>query len=218
MPGRARVAKAPTELRKAPRQERSGATFEAILEAAARILSVEGPRRLTTNRIARRAGVSVGSLYQYFPNKQAVVRALLEREVARAERLRPALLDDAGRPLPDRMRAAVDWHLDVRAADPRLARALRTRAEEALPASQRAALQTLRAERTRRTIAGVLPDGRDLDHVAFVVEVCLDALVDAVVARHPEWIASRAFRAEVAELLARYLAGTPAQEIPPRGR
>jgi AcrR family transcriptional regulator len=206
MAARARRAKAPTELRKAPRQRRSGATFEAIVEAAARILAAEGRRGLTTNRIARRAGVSVGSLYQYFPNKQAVVRALLERELARASRLRPAVLDDETRPLAERMRAAVDWFFDAHSGDPRLSRALHVLAGETLPASQLAELEALRAERTRRTLGSSVPIERDLDQVAFVVEVCLEAVVDRVVLRRPEWIASPALRAEVALLLARYLA------------
>src|ERR1044071_10462280 len=63
-------------LRKTPRQARSSAMVEAILEAAARVLAREGLARATTNRIAEVAGVSIGSLYQYFPNKMAIVRAL----------------------------------------------------------------------------------------------------------------------------------------------
>ncbi len=66
--------------RKQGRQARAQATEAAIIEAAARILENEGSEALTTNRIAERAGVSIGSLYQYFPNKQAVLVALLRRE------------------------------------------------------------------------------------------------------------------------------------------
>jgi AcrR family transcriptional regulator len=60
---------APINPRKTPRQARARATFDAILEAAARILVNEGYDRLNTNRIAEIAGVSVGTLYQYFPTK-----------------------------------------------------------------------------------------------------------------------------------------------------
>jgi AcrR family transcriptional regulator len=66
--------------RKHGQQARARATEAAIIEAAARILETGGVAGLTTNRIAERAGVSVGSLYQYFPNKQAVTAALLRRE------------------------------------------------------------------------------------------------------------------------------------------
>lgn len=64
--------------RKQPRQERAQATCEAVLEAAAQLLEEEGARA-TTNRIADRAGVSIGSLYQYFPTKQAIWSELVRR-------------------------------------------------------------------------------------------------------------------------------------------
>ncbi|MCU0653956.1 MAG: TetR/AcrR family transcriptional regulator [Polyangiaceae bacterium] len=71
-----------------PSQERSRATVEAILEAAARILEREGlGRGFGTNRIAREAGVSVGSLYEYFESKDAIVKAMGERHVARVQGL-----------------------------------------------------------------------------------------------------------------------------------
>ncbi|MGN8000826.1 TetR/AcrR family transcriptional regulator [Sphingomonas sp. 22176] len=70
-----------TEPRKTARQGRSAATVEAIVEAAARILETAGPSGFTTNAIAERAGVSVGSLYQYFPNKDAITRAVIRREL-----------------------------------------------------------------------------------------------------------------------------------------
>lgn len=66
--------------RKLPRQERAAATVAAILEAAAVILETEGFDGYTTNAIAERAGASIGSLYQYFPNKSALTRALIARE------------------------------------------------------------------------------------------------------------------------------------------
>jgi AcrR family transcriptional regulator len=68
--------------RKLPAQSRSTATVVAVLEAAARILERHGFERYTTNAIAERAGVSIGSFYQYFPNKDAVTVALIERETA----------------------------------------------------------------------------------------------------------------------------------------
>ncbi|WP_280304437.1 TetR/AcrR family transcriptional regulator [Nocardia neocaledoniensis] len=69
--------------RKAPRQRRSRETVEVLLEAAAQVFAREGAAA-TTNRIAERAGVSIGTLYQYFPNKQAMLRMLGERHVAEA--------------------------------------------------------------------------------------------------------------------------------------
>jgi len=66
-------------MRKEPRQKRARATVEAILEAAARILDRQGWKGFTTNAVAEVAGVSIGSLYQYFPNKLALVEAILRR-------------------------------------------------------------------------------------------------------------------------------------------
>lgn len=63
--------------RKSPRQSRSQATCAAILEAAARILETDGGQGMTTNHVAALAGVSVGSLYQYFPSKQAILAELI---------------------------------------------------------------------------------------------------------------------------------------------
>lgn len=68
--------------RKSPRQGRSIATVDAIFEATIQVLLSDGLIRLNTTRVARRAGVSVGTLYQYFPNKQALLFAMLERHLA----------------------------------------------------------------------------------------------------------------------------------------
>ncbi|WP_280232896.1 TetR/AcrR family transcriptional regulator [Nocardia cyriacigeorgica] len=70
-------------VRKAPRQRRSRETVDTLLEAAAQMFTREG-LATTTNRIAERAGLSVGTLYQYFPNKHALLRAIAERHLAEA--------------------------------------------------------------------------------------------------------------------------------------
>ena len=67
-------------MRKSPTQARAEHTVDAILEAAAQILQSDGEERLNTNRIAERAGFSIGTLYQYFADKEAIVAALAERE------------------------------------------------------------------------------------------------------------------------------------------
>ncbi|MEU2034523.1 TetR/AcrR family transcriptional regulator [Nocardia amamiensis] len=69
--------------RRIPRQQRSREMVDTLLEAAAQMFSREGPAA-TTNRIAERAGVSIGTLYQYFPNKHALLSVLAERHVAEA--------------------------------------------------------------------------------------------------------------------------------------
>jgi len=67
--------------RKLPTQERAAATVAAILGAVERVLEKHGPAGLTTNRVAEIAGVSVGTLYQYYPNKEALVGTVIERYV-----------------------------------------------------------------------------------------------------------------------------------------
>lgn len=78
MPARSHVVLEP---RKSPVQARSTASVEAILEATIQILLSEGKERLTTTKVASRAGVSVGTLYQYFPNKGALLQAALKRHL-----------------------------------------------------------------------------------------------------------------------------------------
>lgn len=71
------------EPRKLPRQERSRATYEAMLEACARLLREEGYEALTTTGVAERAGVGIGTLYEFFPNKESIVAALIEQRIVR---------------------------------------------------------------------------------------------------------------------------------------
>lgn len=113
------------EARKPPRQARSLATVEAILEAAARILEQGGIVAFNTNSVAERAGVSIGSLYQYFPGKEALLATLIRRKRAelmaaiRQERER-ARGADLYTVIDGFIRAALAHQLDR----PRLSRAL----------------------------------------------------------------------------------------------
>jgi len=75
--------KPPDLTRRSPRQVRSVQTVEAIFEAAAQVLEAEGLAALSTNRVAERAGTSIGTLYQYFPNRDAILIAMARRELAR---------------------------------------------------------------------------------------------------------------------------------------
>jgi AcrR family transcriptional regulator len=119
--------------RKTPRQARSRATVEVILGGAARILEEEGLAGLTTNRVAERAGVSIGSLYQYFPARDAILAELVRRMrlgmsadlLAAIEEARPLPLKDA---VPMLLRVAMRQY----EAAPRLTAALEA-AEARLP-------------------------------------------------------------------------------------
>jgi AcrR family transcriptional regulator len=101
--------------RKTPVQTRSSVTVTSILEATIQVLLHRGPERLTTTRVAERAGVSVGTLYQYFPNKQSLLFALLENHlggvlgaVARACR------DSRDQPLENMVEAVVGAFIDAK--------------------------------------------------------------------------------------------------------
>ncbi len=106
--------------RKSPVQRRSAQTVEAVLEAAARILEAHGLNGYTTNAVAERAGVSIGSLYQYFPNRDALTVALIERETAQliADIEAAALLESSH----DSVRAMVQASVAHQMRRPELAR------------------------------------------------------------------------------------------------
>jgi len=93
--------------RKQPRQARSTELVAAILEAATRVLADEGAARFTTARVAEKAGVSVGSLYQYFPNKAAILFRLQADEWRQTTEMLRRILEDAGKPPLDRLRALI---------------------------------------------------------------------------------------------------------------
>lgn len=82
-------------MRRQPTQERALQTIEAIFGATAQIVENDGEAALTTNRVAQVAGVSIGTLYQYFPSKEAVLLAMVERERGRVQQEMQQLLDDA---------------------------------------------------------------------------------------------------------------------------
>ena len=93
--------------RKAPQQARSNELVAAVLDAAIQVLEAEGAQRFTTARVAERAGVSVGSLYQYFPNKAAILFRLQSDEWRRTSAMLRDILEDRPRPPGERLRALV---------------------------------------------------------------------------------------------------------------
>ncbi|MBY5971206.1 TetR/AcrR family transcriptional regulator [Ferrimonas balearica] len=106
--------------RKTPVQTRSRVTVDAIFEATIQVLLREGMRALTTTRVAERAGVSVGTMYQYFPNKQALVYALNERYLdALAGRIEATCAEMRGAPLAEMVEALIDtyWTAKTERAD-----------------------------------------------------------------------------------------------------
>lgn len=98
---------APLSSRRQPQQARSSDLVAAILEAALQVLAKEGVHRFTTTRVAERAGVSVGSVYQYFPNKASILFRLQSDEWRQTTELLCGILEDVQTPPLDRLRRLV---------------------------------------------------------------------------------------------------------------
>ena len=117
--------RATLEPRKTPVQARSTASVDAILEATIQVLNEVGKERLTTTRVAQRAGVSVGTLYQYFPNKSALLRAVLERHLCSvAEAVETACVENCGEPLETMATALVTAFFNAKMRNVKNSRAL----------------------------------------------------------------------------------------------
>jgi len=122
MPRRRRPA---TKPRKRPVQRRSRATVDALVTATARVLVRHGYDTASTNRIAKAAGVSVGSLYQYFPSKEALVAALIERHLeSRRAMLRDQAVELAQAPLDVAVRRFIETLIAAQSQSPRLERVI----------------------------------------------------------------------------------------------
>jgi AcrR family transcriptional regulator len=194
--------------RKLPQQGRSRMTVEAILEAAAQVLTKHGYERTNTNAIAEQAGVSVGSLYQYFPNKESLMAALMERHSDEIARLVESRLDEmSGMPLEQTITRLVDAVISAHAINPRLHQVL----NEEIPRSER--LQHMRAAELRIAKAArsyflsqrehvLVPD---LDLSLFIVMRTIESLCHAVVIERPRAANDDRFRDEVARLVLGYL-------------
>ena len=111
--------------RRRPRQARAQATVDAIIEASAQVLLSEGYGGLSTNHVATRSGVSIGTLYQYFSNKDALIGALIDRELERHFGIiAPSLLQHSEAPLEVGVRAYVQATMARHATEGELVRAL----------------------------------------------------------------------------------------------
>jgi AcrR family transcriptional regulator len=192
----------PATPRKEPRQERARATVDSILVAAAHILKTEGFERATTNRIAELAGVSIGSLYQYFPNKESVVGALRERHTDWFE---GCLRAEIGRivhlPLRPAARAAVDLVIALHAVDPELHNALsERRATDPHDELEFRHLMQAQLEANRDELRPL-----DAELASFIAVRALEAVVHGTALDEPERLSDPRFADEVTELLVRYL-------------
>jgi len=197
--------------RKRPSQARSKATVEAILVAAAQVFRRQGYAGATTDRIAERAGVSVGSLYQYFPNKDAILVALTERHVDAGFALVRELLAETFSDVPalePLLRRFVVAMITLHEREPELHRVL---FEEApLPASLRRQLRKRENELATEVAAllEVHPEVRMRDPrlTAYVLVQSVDALIHNFILHPPEGIDAESLTGETVRMLYLHLA------------
>jgi AcrR family transcriptional regulator len=194
-------------MRKDPRQPRAQATLDAILSAAAHVLVEQGYDRATTNRIAEVAGVSIGSLYQYFPNKDAVVAALCERHVRETLSLLTQHIESMQTvPLEQALHAYVEAMIDMHRKGRELHRVI---AVESMRIQGVEALTGF-FERARGLCRDFLalhaPSLRpiDIELAAFILVHAVDGIVDAAVLE-PRLLKHPALVDETCALILRYL-------------
>jgi AcrR family transcriptional regulator len=200
-----------TSPRKSASQARSRLTVNAILEATARILVKEGYGRASTNKIAAKAGVSIGSLYQYFPSKEALIAAVSERHSHEVlQSVRNALVKVAARPIEEAVRGFVSIAIDAHRINPKLHRVL---AEEIPRLGRVARVETINLD-AHALIRGYLDAHRDeidiadLDLAAFICVTVVEALTHAAVLHRPDILTNEKaekFVDEVTDLVVRYL-------------
>ncbi len=189
--------------RKRPSQARSAVTVDAMLEAAVRILLKDGYARLTTRRVAEVAGVSVGSLYQYFPNRQAIVAELIRRKVAAGVACIEAASLQAEGPVTEALAGVLDAFVAEKRRDFPLARALQE-PMAALEGRRRLAEGARQVEAVLAVLLGRLMGRRlgaaEAFRLSFVV-AALEGAVAAAAETNPEAFADPAFGAMLARML-----------------
>jgi AcrR family transcriptional regulator len=173
--------------RRQPTQKRAQETVSAILEAVIGLLKRSGVSAITTNSIAEAAGVSIGSVYQYFPNKRAIFIALHKRHIEQVDRmLQRKISESEGEPLERLVSCLMEGMIEVHASDPELSALLDAevphRADGAREFSLRLhePLRKALAPHTR-SLGGAVK----LDLRAFLLGNMLEALGHAVVLRRP---------------------------------
>ena len=207
------TAKVQTTPRKSASQTRSRLTVDALMEATARILVTEGFDHASTNKIARLAGVGIGSLYQYFPNKEALVGAVVDRHKDETMQVvRAALAKVALRPVDEAIAALVRVGIDAHRVNPKLHRVLseqipRVGRLENIQAVGRESYALVHAYLDAHREELIVPD---TGLAAFICVTTVEALTHAAVIDRPDALSEvEADRLvdEVTQLILRYLMG-----------
>jgi len=194
--------KTPIQPRKRPRQVRSQQTNEAILRAAARVLKEEGPAAFNTNRVAEVAGVSVGSLYQYYPNKAALLFQLDVLDSSVTWSAIEAILADARRPAGQRIAAAIQCFFESEASEVELRGALRKAEALFEHTPQIEARNGFVRGRVRDFLAGILPArSPDLDFKAELFTITVSSIAEKVTDRTTDASELRRWSKATSEML-----------------
>lgn len=202
-----------TSPRKIATQERSRTTVDNLIEATARILVKEGFDKASTNRIAEVAGVSIGSLYQYFPSKEALVAAVIERHQQEImQTVRGELAQVLTQPVDKAIRKFVTVAVEAHRLDPQLHRVL---AEQIPRVGQLEKLETFSRENFilfRAYLEGVRGElgVEDLELASFVCVTTIEALTHNAVLHHSKVLTDDRMEAlidEGARLVTGYLKG-----------
>jgi AcrR family transcriptional regulator len=202
-----------TKARKVASQERSRATVDALVEATARILVREGFDKASTNRIAEVAGVSVGSLYQYFPSKEALVAAVIERHQQELlQTVRGELEEAFAQPVEQAVRKIIAVAIKSHRFDPKLHRVL---AEQIPRVGKLKDVEVFSRENFalfRTYLEGRREELRvdDLELASFVCVTSIEALTHNAVLHHSEMLSGKTMEALIdagARLVIRYLKG-----------
>jgi AcrR family transcriptional regulator len=194
--------------RNRPRQARSRATFEVILDAAIRIFEQEGSEAATTARVAEVAGVSVGTLYQYFANRDAILDALQEREFERATKMMSRVLENPSGVSDRRIaRVVIEELLKLYRSAPALHRVLAVEGLRVTPTERVQAFDAriVGAIKAFLVHAGPRMRRKDLDAAAFVVYQSVRAAMLAYLIERPPGVNESALVDELSDLVVRYL-------------
>lgn len=195
--------------RKEPVQRRSFDTRQRILGAAARVFAQHGYAAGTTNRIAAAADLSVGSLYQYFPNKDAILVELLQRHIDHGTEALVRLFDDLPDGLEPRVRAFVRAMIDEHVGEHRLHQVLFEEAPRPAPILRQLAEGEARLVSATAAMLRDDPEVHvaDVELAARMSVTTVESLVHRFVARQAEALEVDAFAEELVALLVRYLRG-----------
>jgi AcrR family transcriptional regulator len=198
---------------KEPKQERSRATVEALMEATGRVLMQDGYERATTNRIAEVAGVNIASLYQYFPSKEALVAALIDRQLGETrEAVMQAMAEAADAPPNEALRAVVAAYMRLQTRNPKFLRAVFRevpRLDRLNPVSRlRGDLIHFAHELLEARKEDLSPSVQNVERSAFICIHLVQALAEAALFERPEYLTDQGYSDDVANLVIYHLRGT----------